>query len=442
MNARVVERLSFRSADNWKKPKRIGLWDGMNSVLLVVLCCTAGCRPHSATSPTKATPPAKVAHPGDESALNTITLTEEAEQRLAIELAEVERHEVPRRRTLGGEVVVPPGQSIVVSAPFAGVLSPPEGGEVPKPGATLVAGQVVFRFTPLLTPERDVLTPADRIRVAQTKADVAVAKIEAERQVEAAKVQLEAAKIAHDRAVQLLVDKAGSQRTVDESEVQRRLAQEALRTAEVRHKFLAGIELDEEAGQIKPRDIAAPVAGVLKSIESAPGEPVSPGKPLLTLVQLDRLWIRVPIYAGQRRAIDTSAQAAVNEYGRPAGDARSAHYAAAPPSADPQAATVDLFYEIENADGSLYPGQKLAVTLSEQGTGPALVVPWSAVLYDIHGGTWVYEQAAPHTFSRRRVEVQFIDQQRAILAQGPRPGTKIVSQGAAELFGTEFGIGK
>jgi hypothetical protein len=63
-------------------------------------------------------------------------------------------------------------------------------------------------------------------------------------------------------------------------------------------------------------------------------------------------------------------------------------------------------------------------------------------LYDIHGGTWVYEQTAPQTFVRRRVEVQFIDQERAILAQGPSAGAKIVTQGAAELFGTEFGIGK
>jgi RND family efflux transporter MFP subunit len=430
MRPRFVKRKSFRFAS------------GLNSILLFVACCSAGCQPHSAKTPTKATPPAKVAHPGDESALNTITLTEQAEQRLGIELAAVEQQEVQRRRTLGGEVVIPPGQTVIVSAPFAGVLSPPEGGEVPKPGSTLAAGQAIFRFAPLLTPERDVLTPADRIRVAQTKADVAVLKIEAQRQIEAAKVQLQAARIAHDRAVQLLADKAGSQRSVDETEAQRKLAEEALRTAEARNQFLAGIELDEDSGQVVPRDIAAPVAGVLKSVESAPGEAVSPGEPLLTLVQLHRLWIRVPIYAGQRRAIDTSAQASVNEYGRPAADARAASYAAAPPSADPQAATVDLYYEIDNADGLLYPGQKLAVTLAEQTTAAALVVPRSAVLYDIHGGTWVYEQTAPQTFVRRRVEVQFIDQERAILAQGPSAGAKIVTQGAAELFGTEFGIGK
>lgn len=430
MNPLLVKRNSFR------------LGNGMNSVLLLAVCWTAGCQSQSASPTTKATPPAKVAHPGDEAALNTITLTEQAEKRLSIQLAEVKQEDMQRRRTLGGEVVVPPGQTIVVSAPFAGILSPPQGAAVPKPGSKLAAGQPIFRFLPLLTPEREVLTPADRIRVAQTKADVAVAQIEAERRVEAAKVQLEAAKISLERGKKLLVDKAGSQRSVDEAEAQRKLAEEVLRTAEARHKFLAAIELDEEAGQVMPREISAPVAGVLKSVEGAPGETVSLGEPLLTLVQLDRLWIRIPIYAGQRRDIDTAADAAVAEYGRPAGEVRTARYGVAPPSADPQAATVDLFYEIDNADGSLHPGQKLAVTLTEQTTAAALVVPWSAVLYDIHGGTWVYEQSGPRTFVRRRVEVQFIDKGQAILAKGPAAGAKIVTQGAAELFGTEFGIGK
>jgi membrane fusion protein, heavy metal efflux system len=410
--------------------------------LLLILIAATGCQPDAPS--TKSAPPAKVAHPADELMLNTITLTEQAAQRLGIELAKVQREEVQRRRTLGGEVVVPPGQTVVISAPFAGTLTAPEGAEIPKPGSTLTAGQPLFRITPLLTPERDVLTPADRIRVAQTKADVAVAQIEAERQVESAKVQLEAEKIAHERAQQLLKDKAGSQRSVDEAAAQQKLSEEALRTAESRHQFLAGIKLDEEAGLIIPRDIAAPISGVLQSIDAAPGEAVSAGETLLTLVQLDRIWIRVPVYAGQRRDVDVVADASVAEYGqRPDAAPRRAKLIAAPPSADPLAATIDLVYELDNQDRELYPGQKLAVTLVERSQALAsLVVPWPAILYDVHGGTWVYEETAPHTFVRRRIQVKFIDGERAILSQGPPEGATVVVAGAAELFGTEFGIGK
>ncbi len=411
--------------------------------LAIVLPLVNGCQKSNSSSAAKSQPPAKVAHTFDEQALNTLTLTEKAIERLGIRIVDVVQKEVQRQRAIGGEVVVPPGQTVVVSAPFAGALSPPEGGEVPPPGTKLAKDQAVFRFLPLLTPERDVLTPADRVRIAQTKADVATAQIEAERQVEAAKVQVKAAQIARDRAAQLLESKAGSQRTLDESQAQLELAQEALKTAEARHKFLAAIELDEQAGQVVPRTIAAPVAGVLHTLDGAPGETVSMGEPLFSIVQLDRIWVRVPVYAGARRTVDTSAAATVQEYGqRASAEPRTARYVSAPPTASSQAATVDLYYELDNADQSLYPGQRVSVSIAERGSSSALTVPSAAVLYDIHGGAWVYEQIAPRVFARRRVAVRYVNQGVAILEQGPPAGTKVVTDGAAELFGTEFGIGK
>jgi hypothetical protein len=71
-----------------------------------------------------------------------------------------------------------------------------------------------------------------------------------------------------------------------------------------------------------------------------------------------------------------------------------------------------------------------------------LVVPWSAVIHDINGGTWVYEQTAPHTYSRRRIEVLYVRDRVAALRRGPAVGNSVVKTGAAELFGTEFGVGK
>jgi len=209
---------------------------------LVVIC---GCGKTGDSSQKKSGVPAQVANPGDEQSLNTITLTEKAEQRLAIPtgITQARLADVPRKRKVGGEVVVPPGQTIVVSAPIAGTLCAPQPGPVPSPGSRLAAGEAVFGFTPLLTPERDVLTPAERVSVARSKADIATAQIEAQRQVESAKLNVEAARIAYDRAVQLFRDKAGSQRSVDEAEAQWKLALQALATAEARSKFLSGIQL-------------------------------------------------------------------------------------------------------------------------------------------------------------------------------------------------------
>ena len=82
-------------------------------------------------------------------------------------------------------------------------------------------------------------------------------------------------------------------------------------------------------------------------------------------------------------------------------------------------------------------------------------MPWSAVVYDIHGGTWVYEQIGERTrtFVRRRVDVEYVVGDTAVLAHGgtagnrvvataPPAGTLVVVAGAAELFGTETGFTK
>jgi len=67
------------------------------------------------------------------------------------------------------------------------------------------------------------------------------------------------------------------------------------------------------------------------------------------------------------------------------------------------------------------------------------VVPYAAVLYDLHGGTWVYTNPEPRAFIRHRIVVDHIDGDNAVLSEGPPTGTEVVTVGVAELFGTEFG---
>ena len=411
-------------------------------VVAFVIGCVTGCEKTSKPSGVAKIEPAHVDHHVDENDLNTITLTPLAEERLGIQLAEVQLSKVRQKRTLGGDVTLPPGQTIIVTAPIAGTLEPPADAEVTKPGKRLSAGQAIFRFKPLLSAERDVLTPSERVTMAQTKANVATTQLEARRQVESANVELEAAEIAYDRASQLYNSKAGSKRALDEADTQRQLAIEAKQTAESRYKFLSSINLDEEAGELESRDIESPVDGLLQGLDAAPGETVSAGQVLFTVIRTDRVWIRVPIYVGQWREIDTETPAIVTEFGAPPDAAtRSAEYVSAPPSADPNTITVNIFYTLDNTDGRLYPGQKISVALPLKKVSDSLTVPFKAVLYDVHGGAWVYEQTTEHVYARRRVSVQHIDGESAVLGDGPDPGTRVVTDGAAELFGTEFGVG-
>lgn len=71
-----------------------------------------------------------------------------------------------------------------------------------------------------------------------------------------------------------------------------------------------------------------------------------------------------------------------------------------------------------------------------------LTVPYAAVIYDADGGTWTYTNPEPLVYVRHRISVDYINQDLAVLTDGPSPDTAVVVAGAAELFGAEFGVGK
>lgn len=75
------------------------------------------------------------------------------------------------------------------------------------------------------------------------------------------------------------------------------------------------------------------------------------------------------------------------------------------------------------------------------GETPRRVVPYSSLIYDPHGGTWVYTQTAPLSFVRAAVEVDYIEGNDVFLKDGPPVGAEVASVGVAEIYGTEFEVG-
>jgi hypothetical protein len=105
---------------------------------------------------------------------------------------------------------------------------------------------------------------------------------------------------------------------------------------------------------------------------------------------------------------------------------------------------VDLFFELQNSAGTVRPGERLAVRLPlrSAAAADAIVIPRAAVVYDINGGTWVYESRGSHVYVRRRVEIADAGSAGVTVRRGLSPGTRIVVAGVAELYGTEFYVNK
>jgi hypothetical protein len=70
---------------------------------------------------------------------------------------------------------------------------------------------------------------------------------------------------------------------------------------------------------------------------------------------------------------------------------------------------------------------------------PRIVIPYAAVLYDADGATWTYTSPKPLVFVRHDIRVDAIEGNAAVLREGPAAGTAVVTVGAPELWGIEYG---
>lgn len=102
-----------------------------------------------------------------------------------------------------------------------------------------------------------------------------------------------------------------------------------------------------------------------------------------------------------------------------------------------------LHYEVSGADHGLGYRELVFVELPLAGAGEKRkIVPFAAVMYDAKGNAWVYTNPEPLVFVRQPIKIDTIVGDDVLLVDGPAAGTAVVTVGGAELFGTEFGVGK
>ena len=264
------------------------------------------------------------------------------------------------------------------------------GGEITLP---LAIGEGTSALMALAPPQ----TATELLKLAELQAA-------ADGDLSQATVKLDAAKLALERTEKLLANQTGSERAVEEARAAHNLAKAAHAQAAAKRALLG------------------------------PGFAASPdGK---------RWWVRVAILAADIAKLDPQAAAAITPLGEKSPIAAK-RIAAAPPTANALASTVDWYFELDDPQRQRRPSERVEVRVPMLGASEErLIAPWAGVLHDIHGGQWIYEMTGPTSFTRRRVQVARVVGADAVLASGPAVGAKIVTDGSAELFGIEFGPGK
>lgn len=364
----------------------------------------------------KTEPPAKQSHPVKETELNTITLTDKAVQRLGIETKEIVDTSVNNTRLFSGEIVPVPGKMITVTAPVPGTLM--AAGNITA-GSKVSKGQQLFRL--LIMPNENLISAQEELAQRTAQYNTAKEKV--------------------TRTTRMYEEKSGSLRAKQEAEAELAGITAQLNVARGRVQLLRG-NPSGATSRLSTMNLQAPISGTILKLYSSPSQVLSASAPIADIVQLNPLWVRVPLYAGDEGRIDKNSAAIIQSLSGNAGNSVTAKPVSGPQTSDPLATSVDLYYEIDNSKGDYRPGQRISVTLPFSGSAVGNTIPFSAIVYDIQGGTWVYTNPSPNTYIRQRVELQTVLGNQAVLSRGPKPGTRIVTVGAAELFGTEFGGGK
>lgn len=370
-------------------------------LLFLCHCGSSKDAPHASAS--------NVENAVEEQALPTVTLSEHAMQRLGIQTAEVEEGADAATRLVGGEVVIPPGRTLIVTAPVA--------GEVHFAAESLTPGQRVQRGALLI--RLHALAPADR----DTRARVG-------REVAAAEANVAALELRVSRNRELVEQRAGSNRAVEEATAARDVAVADLETAKSRASTLARAPLLSDVSM----SVRAPSDGVIRVLSVAQGQVVSAGAPLFELVAVDALQVRVPVYSGDLARLDKSLDASLRRNGQRV--ALRTRFVAGPPTAEPDRGTVDHYLEVP-PEAALAPGERVLVELPLREVTHVRHVPAASVVFDSWGGAWVY-RCDGNRFTRARVDLVRRSGEHFIVSHGPEKGACIVSVGAVELFGTEF----
>jgi hypothetical protein len=116
----------------------------------------------------------------------------------------------------------------------------------------------------------------------------------------------------------------------------------------------------------------------------------------------------------------------------------SAEEASGEPAVTEHVAGTDIIRVKLTADAAERLGVETVPVRSDP-TSSRAVIPYAAVLYDPDGSTWTYTSPARHVFQRKDITVARIQGDAVVLSRGPPVGTVVVTAGATEIWGVEYG---
>lgn len=379
--------------------------------------------------------PTSSGKPKDDSSLVFATISKTAYERARIETIRAVRKDVDERITLTGWVMARPGNEVTLTAPTAGYVHFTRNGIfsrktfVPVPGDAIAAGQELLVLEP-------VLSPVEQIQVGALKRGIESDLVKAD-------TTLTNAESDYQRIKSLFQDEKNrlrSEQDYEKAKQARDHAREEFKAAQEKLKLFRNDNLT----------VRSPQRGKVLQLHVSPGQYVAAAVPLISIIDLDPIWIRVPIPEFDLPTVDPKQAVTItwkNPYQEVEG--KPSFFHARPTGrvaqVDPFKHTADLWYELEPTKSAdrFVKDQMVTVQVKVGKKRSASVLPYSAIAFDAYGHTWIYlertgAKSAKHEFERRRIELVAAEGDDVIVRPTLTDGEIVVTKGAAQLFSAEF----
>jgi RND family efflux transporter MFP subunit len=305
-----------------------------------------------------------------------------------------------------------------------------DSGPLPRVGQTVARGQAltILRQTP-------TASEAAQIASSQTQADIERARLEAERRrlvesVRETEVRLNHARLEFERAQRLYERKAYARRQLEAADADYRAAEAAHAAATAQRDALrdSRVAVALPAGTYT---VLAPIAGTVARVAKAQGEQVAAGEAILELVNLDVVWVEVPIFEQDLARLGPAVRATFSTPAAP-GREFSGRVIDLGAVIHRESRSATLVFEVPNPGRALRIGQQANVRLDAGERVDVLMIPKQAVL-EAEGKRFVYVLRSGEEFERREVTLGDEHGDRVAVLQGLKAGERVVTQGAWQL---------
>ena len=193
--------------------------------------------------------------------------------------------------------------------------------------------------------------------------------------------------------------------------------------------------------QVTYSEIRSPIAGVVTDRSLFPGETVSSGSPLVTVMDTSSLLAKVHLAQAVAQRLSVGDEASVSPPGED--NPVPAKVSLISPALDPGSTTVEVWLRVGNAAGKYKAGTPVRISIVGRTVSKAIKIPLSAIIAGQDGSKSVMVVGADGVAHKKTVQLGINDGEDIQVTAGLNASEMVVTTGAYGLDdGTKVKVGK